>query len=106
MKTLFLAVLLALTGCATHTVHDVVEKPVQIPVTIPNELLVHCTATAPISVEEYLSLDIKARENALADYTIKLIGDIKLCNAHLDSIKVYQDKVVKSINDAAKDNVK
>lgn len=91
-----------LCGCATHTVHDVVTKEVQVPITTPAPLLEHCLISAPISEASYLALTLKERENALADYSITLISDLKTCNKQIDEIKAYQAKVLSAVKEANK----
>jgi hypothetical protein len=62
------------------------------PITIPAELLKNCDITPPPSKKVYLSSDYQGKENTLAEYAVRLLTDLKVCNNQILSIKKYQEE--------------
>lgn len=83
---------LALIGCGTKPLKDVVTKVDLIPVEIPAVLLKKCKATAPIPPDDFIIMTSEMKEIALTDLNIKLYTDIKNCNEQLEGISKYQAK--------------
>lgn len=78
-------------GCATKEIVTVKEtKTVYKP--IPEQLMIPCKPKAPMSVDNYMSLDQVQRERWLADYVIDLMETIGNCNNNLKSIRDFNKK--------------
>jgi len=81
-----------LFGCAS-TPERIVDTRVETKyIAIPKSMLIKPNITAPISKTEYLALNDREAENALADYIVKLLGDIKLYGIMIDNIVMYQER--------------
>ena len=80
-----------LSACGHLTpVETVVTKTEVIHTSIPNSLLKDCSVTKPPSKVSYLAMDYAGKEDALSNYIINLLKDLKLCNTQLSEIRNYQ----------------
>lgn len=98
-KVFVLAMVFAIAGCATKPQERVVIKTEIKIVKTPESMLVPCDVTAPPERATYLTLSEKKKEEALSNYALDLLKDIRLCNVQVKKIKEFQDKQVKSLEE-------
>lgn len=84
----FILTALFLVGCSTTKTTTIDVQPAKVvQVQIPEELLKPCVPEKPADKQTYLSLAPHQREEYLTDYSIKLIGTIRVCNDRIKQIK-------------------
>lgn len=91
-KIILLAVLaiFAFTGCGHKEVEILIQKEIETVYVIPpKEAYEKIVIPAPMSVEKYMSLNIRDREKELGIYVTKLISEMKAENMKKDEILKY-----------------
>lgn len=83
-------------GCAQTPIIKTVTQIEYKTVTIPPVLLLPCSVAAPPSQEDYLKANFSEREEYLTNYTVELLGNLKVCNSQISNIKAIQDEQVKA----------
>lgn len=90
-KTLTLLAMTAwVAGCATQK--DYVSQTRVTVVQTPGVLLQPCAVTPPVSRLEYMKKTLEQREGVLADLTMSLYKDLKVCNDQIAEIKGFQQR--------------
>ena len=100
MKSLFLIVSvmlfsLGLTGCFPKPAPVVITNTKIVTKTFPDELLLVCKGSAPISVAGYMAMTLKEREAYLTKYSKLLLTDLADCNIQIDKLRDLNDKYKK-----------
>lgn len=82
-----------LSGCGTTKPKTVeITNIKMVPIPIPDVLLEPCKPNKPITVDEYLKLNVLERETYLTNYSIDLMVNLSDCNKKLKSIKELRDE--------------
>lgn len=80
-----------LIGCASNTpTKETVYVNKYIYVTVPTQLTKRIVPERPVAKDKYMAMSFYEREDYLSTYTVKLIGDIRMCNNQLDKIEKIQ----------------
>lgn len=87
IKTMVLLSSILLTGCET-----LMKKQEVILITPPDNLLMECESVAPPDKIEYMSSNLKKREEYLTDYAIKQNGVINKCNNTIVELREWKIK--------------
>lgn len=95
-EILILIAVFTLVGCATVTEKVVVKTEVKV-ITTPKTLLLPCTVTEPPDKAEYLSKTYQKKEQALTDYALSLLKDLRICNTQVKQIEEFQTNEVNFI---------
>ena len=90
----FLA-LISVIGC--DTAPKVVTKTDVKLVKTPRYLLEKCPVSAPPAKAIYLAARPQEKEDLLSTYITTLLGNLKVCNDQITSIKTFQEKEEKNI---------
>jgi hypothetical protein len=88
---------LVLSGCGVYTKQVPIYKTTVTYVYPPETLYQKCYVPMPPNIDAYIMMTIKERENALTNYSIRLLNGLMDCNVELYHLKDYIDKS-KTIN--------
>lgn len=97
MRTIILFILFILiTGCASRKPDHVITTEYEyVTYQLPTRFISGCKPSKPMDVKTYSKLDLKERENYLANYSISLLGDLKKCDNKIKGIVKYIDEINK-----------
>lgn len=84
---ILLPILLVLQACGTTSTVVKVDSAKTVYTGIPARLLEPCLPKSPISKISYMAMLPHEREQYMADYSITLLGVVKLCNNQLEGIR-------------------
>lgn len=94
---------LVVVGCGSVKKENVyVTEYEYITYEIPARLTTSCKPTKPISNLEYSKLTEEGKQTYLANYVIKLMGDLKVCDSKIKSI----NKIIKENDELIKNRGK
>ena len=87
MKLILLVISFSLSACDT-----MMKKQEVILITPPDNLLVECESVSPPDKIEYMTSNLKKREEYLTDYAIKQNGVINKCNNTIVELREWKIK--------------
>lgn len=99
---ILLMAIVSLTGCVT-TKTNTVTVVKNVFVEVPSELTQSCTATAPISEQEYELLTPYNKEYWLTGYAALLLKDVAVCNDRVTKIDKWNKEQAKIFSNQVKE---
>lgn len=90
---IIISMIVLMTGCGSEPIKPQTLTVYQYKfVDIDESLLKPCKVSEPPSKETYPNLNFIEKENILANYSISLLRDLKICNSQISKVKETIEK--------------